>query len=95
MDPRHVGVDNSRGLYAEVTVERCRGCGRHWLEYRIEDEAFTASGRRFRGEIDEDTARGIVPEEAARTIEGLDRYFFGGSYFGHPAKPTSGKMRLR
>jgi hypothetical protein len=93
-EQRFVGVDKTRRVYGEVTVERCQACGRAWLEYRVEDEAFTGSGRWFRGRIDEVTAGRITPEEAAATLEGLESYLFGGSYFGHAARRSSGPLRL-
>ena len=93
-EQRFVGVDKTRGVYGEVTVERCQSCGRYWLEYRVEYEAFTASGRWFRGEIDAETARQVTPASAVETLGGLEGHFFGGSYFGHSGRWSSGPVRL-
>jgi hypothetical protein len=90
---RFVGVDRTGGRYGEVTVERCGSCGRYWLEYRVEYEFFTASGRWFRGLIDAETAQRVTPESAVATLEALDGYFFGGSYFGHAGRWRSGPLR--
>ncbi len=42
---RDVGVDETEGKFADVSVRRCDRCGRLWLCYFVEYEAFTASGR--------------------------------------------------
>jgi hypothetical protein len=46
---RDVGVDKTNGRYGEVRVDRCRSCGRLWLHYFVEYEAFSESGRCYRG----------------------------------------------
>jgi hypothetical protein len=91
---RFVGVDKTNGRYGEVAVERCRSCGRYWLEYRVEYEYLTASGRWFRGLIDAETARLVTPESAVATLDNLEGHFFGGSYFGHPGRWASGPVRV-
>ena len=93
-DRRFVGVDKTNGVYGEVAVERCRSCGRFWLEYRVEYEYFTASGRWFRGLVDAETARRVTPESAVATLESLPGHFFGGSYFGHSGRWASGPARV-
>ncbi|MBS0412189.1 MAG: hypothetical protein JSR86_19870 [Proteobacteria bacterium] len=80
---RDVGVDETDGRFADVSVLKCRSCGALWLRYHFEIEAFTASGRWFRGLIDEATAISICPAEAFGYLQGLASHAFGGSFFGH------------
>jgi hypothetical protein len=76
---RFVGVDSD---YGEVSVIRCKRCGRFWLRYFVEYEYLTASGRWFRGVITPEIAATMEPESAKEVLEGLDWYFRGGSAFG-------------
>ncbi|MDP8979019.1 MAG: hypothetical protein M3O35_00350 [Acidobacteriota bacterium] len=76
---RFVGVDSD---YGEVSVIRCKRCGRFWLRYFIEYEYLTASGRWFRGVITPEIAAAMEPEAAKEVLEGLEWYFRGGSAFG-------------
>lgn len=39
-DARLVGVDETEGRYADVTLMRCANCNRLWLRYQLEYEAF-------------------------------------------------------
>ena len=43
---RELGMDSA---YAEAAVLACRACGRRWLRYFYEFEAFTGSGRWYLG----------------------------------------------
>jgi len=48
LEQRYVGADEH---YGEVSLSRCRRCGRCWLRYLMEYEYLTAAGRWFEGEI--------------------------------------------
>ena len=91
-EERIVGVDKTAGRFADVTLRRCGECGRLWLRYFVEYEAFTASGRWAEGLISDEEAERIIPEQAAGFLDGLDWYIFGGSYFGHGPKRGSGRI---
>lgn len=82
------------GRFAEVSVLVCRVCGRHWLRYFYEMEAFTASGRWYLGVITREQAAVLSPEAAKEMLEKLDWYFYGGSYFHGQSGKTSGVIHL-
>ena len=80
--------------YAEVSVHVCRDCGRYWLRYFYEQEAFTASGRWYLGALTTGQLAALTANNAKSVLEGLDWYYYGGSfYFGKSGK-TSGKISL-
>jgi hypothetical protein len=76
-----IGVDKTNGRYGEVSIETCRACGSKWLRYLAEFEAFTKSGRWYKGLLSEEAARSITPETAVAVLESLEWRFAGGSYF--------------
>lgn len=76
-----IGTDITNGRYGEVTIKKCKKCGKLWLHYLVEYEAFTKSGRWYRGLISESKAKKISPESAVNYLEELDWHFYGGSYF--------------
>lgn len=87
-------MDESQGRFGEVSVETCRACGRHWLRYFLEYEAFSKSGRWYRGLISEDVAHTVTPSSAVAILENLDWYFYGGSYFDTAGKKGSGPLAV-
>ncbi len=76
-----LGVDPQRGRFADVALDRCRRCGRTWLHYFFELEAYRASGRWYRGPLTDEQARVVTAENAAATLEALPWYLAGGSYY--------------
>ncbi|MGA0606575.1 hypothetical protein ACO2Q0_11285 [Phenylobacterium sp. VNQ135] len=90
-ESRPVGCDETEGRFADVTIERCRSCGRLWLRY--EYEAFSRSGRWARGRISDDEAATVTPETAIAYLNGLSWYLYGGSYFDGVGGRRSGAMR--
>jgi hypothetical protein len=90
---RDVGRDETEGRFADVTLNRCRTCGRTWLRYLVEYEAFSRSGRWARGLISEADANTITPETAVALLNGLEWYLYGGSYFDGISGRRSGPMR--
>src|SRR6187200_2159565 len=80
-DQIDIGVDKTHGRFGSVDLWRCKNCGRCWLHYFVEYEAFSRSGRWFRGLITEEQATRVTPENAAALLESLPWHFFGGSYF--------------
>ena len=91
-DERDVGCDLTEGRFADVTLLRCARCGRLWLRYAVEYEAFTASGRWAEAPIDDASAANIRPETAAKFLETVDWHIRGGSYWGHTAKRNGGPI---
>lgn len=88
---QELGMDDH---YAEVSLLVCPICSRLWLRYFYEIEAFTASGRWYLGEITAGQARRMKPENAKETLEELNWYFFGGSYFDGRISKSSGRIFL-
>ena len=88
---KELGMDSR---FAEVTIFQCRDCGRHWLRYFYEVEAFTRSGRWYLGCVTPDKFAGLTVENAKGVMEVLDWYFYGGSYYNGLTGRTSGEINL-
>lgn len=93
-DSRFVGEDETNNRYAAVTVETCRFCGARWLNYLVEIEEFTRSGRWYRALVSETLSLGITPETAVATIANAEICFAGGSYFGSTGVPHRGPIQV-
>src|SRR5215218_5591577 len=91
-DLTFIGVDETAGRFAEIEVGHCRRCGRYWLHYRWEIEAFSRSGRWYRGLISQAQAHTITPHNAASLLESLEWYFAGGSYYEGKIHRASGPL---
>ncbi len=89
-DERSLGVDRDFG---EVSVQRCKRCGRLWLHYLIEFEYLPRSGRWFRGVIAPEIAASMSSEKAVEVLGQLDWYYRGGSTFGGKVFKTRGPLR--
>ncbi len=89
-----VGVDEAGGRFAEVTIETCRSCGRRWLRYLIEYEAFPKSGRWYRGLVTVEDARTVTAGTALQTLAQLEWRFAGGSFFQSTGFRTSAPVRV-
>ncbi len=87
-----VGVDQTDGRFADVSLETCRSCGKVWLRYFVEYEAFSRSGRWARGIVTLDQARAMTPETALDTLDTLPRFVRGGSYFDGEARWSEGSL---
>jgi hypothetical protein len=79
--------------YAEISIKICRKCRIKWLHYFYENEAFSKSGRWYRGLISEQEIAKLLPEKAVSHLENLKWYIYGGSYFETTGKYGSGKIR--
>jgi hypothetical protein len=75
-DARHLGVDDR---YGEASLLTCPACGRRWLRYFHEMEAFSRSGRWYLGLLDANRAPPAAGE-ARDLLSALPWYFFGGSF---------------
>ncbi len=80
--------------FAEVSLLTCPLCGQKWLKFFYELEVFTASGRWYLGAIPSEQAMILTAENAKNTLEKLNWYFYGGSYFGGRIGKASGKINL-
>ncbi len=92
IDTRYLGTDPAEGRYADVSLQACVDCGLLWVHYQFEFEAFTASGRWYRGEIDSAQARALEATSAAKLLESLPSYTAGGSYFSGHVQRRSGRL---
>jgi hypothetical protein len=88
---KDLGLDS---WFAEVSVQVCANCGQHWLRYFYESEAFTRSGRWYLGAITQELLTAISVEHSKGTLEGLQWYFYGGSYYEGRRGRTSGEIML-
>ena len=89
-----LGVDETNGRFGEVSVETCKACGAKWLRYFVEYEAFSRSGRWYRGLVSPDVLRGLKPERVPGVLSGLPWYFYGGSYFDTTGRRGSGPLLI-
>ena len=90
---RDLEPDPTDGRYADVSILQCVTCERLWLQYQVEYEAFSKSGRWARGVIEAETAATIKPEEATDCLATLPTYLYGGSYFGGQSGARCDSMR--
>lgn len=81
-DEKYIGVDPTNGRYGDVDLLTCRGCGRRWLHYRAEYEAFTASGRWIVGLLPDELPMPLTPENAVPILNSLPWYVYGGGFYG-------------
>jgi hypothetical protein len=86
-----LGMDSRFG---EVTLLICPACGQVWLRYFYENEGFSGSGRWYLGAIDAAQKVNVTAQNATTLLEGMEWYFYGGSYFGRRSGRTSGKLRI-
>jgi len=88
---KDLGLDSRFG---EVSVLLCPDCGQHWLRYFYEAEAFTASGRWYLGVVTPELLATVNVENAKSTLERLNWYLYGGSYYEGRSGRTSGEILL-
>ena len=88
---RYIGMDDSFG---EISTMQCRLCGRYWLRYYYANEAYTGSGRWYRGIIEPALVSSISIENAKDILENLTWYYRGGSYFGGKVIKRRGALDL-
>jgi hypothetical protein len=85
-DEAFVGVDRTNGRFGDVSIRTCLACGRRWLHYQVEYEAFSGSGRWYTGVLPEGADARLRPEEAVPLLERLPWHVYGGSFFGTPGR---------
>lgn len=85
-ESRAVGVDETAGRYAAVTIERCLSCNQQWLRYFFEHEAFSKSGRWYRVPVSDAEAASVTETTALELMTRCSWHFYGGSYFDTTGK---------
>ena len=88
----NVGVDESKGRFGSVDMDRCTQCGRLWLHYHVAYEGVRASGRWGTCQINENEAAVIKPDRATHYID-THPHIFGGSFWGHAGRHGNGSLR--
>ena len=78
-----MGVDQDHGRFSDARIDRCRWCGRLWLHYHRELEAFSGSGRWYRGVVTPEQAVRALSADATQILAELSWHLYGGSYFDH------------
>jgi hypothetical protein len=91
-DTKPLGVDETNGRFGEVSVQTCKTCGRQWLHYFVEYEAFSKFGRWYRGLVSAEVLHLLKPESVVALLESLPWYFYGGSYFETTGRQGSGRV---
>lgn len=81
-DRKYIGDDPTNGRYGDVNLLTCSGCGRRWLHYRAEYEAFTGSGRWIVGLLPDELQMPLTPENAVPILNSLPWYIYGGGFYG-------------
>jgi hypothetical protein len=89
-DEAFVGVDRTNGRFGDVSIRTCRACGRRWLRYQVEYEAFSGSGRWYTGLLPEGADARLRPEDAVPLLERLPWHVYGGSFFDSPGRRGMG-----
>lgn len=80
--------------FADISVLQCQECGRYWLRYFYELEAFSRSGRWYLGMVTPQQLATLSGTSARRLLEQLDWYHYGGSYFDGQTGKRSGALFL-
>ena len=93
-DETFVGVDETNGRFGEVSIRTCRDCGRRWLHYHVEYEAFSRSGRWYSGLLPDAFEGNIRPGEAVPLMAALPWHVYGGSFFGHAGRRGTGRIEV-
>lgn len=88
---RNLGMDD---VFGEASLYTCAGCGRFWLRYHYEVEAFRGSGRWYLGAVEGSDAATLKAEGARAALEDLEWYYYGGSYFDGRVGRSSGPIML-
>ncbi len=87
------GVDKTNSRFAEIRIYTCKHCGTQWLHYFVEYEAFSQSGRWYRGKITAAELTELTAEKTVDYLQGLESYIYGGSFFNTRGKYGSGTVR--
>lgn len=89
-----LGIDETNGRFAEVSIQTCKHCHTSWLNYFIEIEGFSGNIKWFKAIIDATASASLTPKNAIEHIEKSVWYFYGGSYFGSGVAIGSGTIHV-
>lgn len=80
-EQRLTGYDETNNWFGEVSIETCNQCGTKWLRYFVEYEAFTKSGRWYKGVISDEVSNIVTPQNSVSILQDLDWWIAGGVTF--------------
>lgn len=89
-----LGVDETNGRFATVTIDICKHCKTKWVNYLVEIESISNSSKWYRGVISDEFEIIITPENVIKYLEKLEFYIFGGSYFNSNGQYGSGIINI-
>jgi hypothetical protein len=90
-----LGLDRTAAAgLGEVSIDRCRRCGRLWLHYFLEYPDVPESSRWYRAPITPEMARDVSPRRAVALLESLPWRLQGGAYYGRRAQRTTGPVNV-
>jgi GTP pyrophosphokinase len=87
-----LGLDRTSGRLGEVSLDRCRRCGRVWLHYFVEYPEVPDSSRWYRAPVTVEMAQAVTPQGAVALLESLPWRLQGGAYYGRRGERTSGPV---
>ncbi len=90
---KSLGVDQTKGRFAEVSVDTCRACAQKFLHYQYELEGISRSGRWYRAPVCTVELRNLLPEAAPAILATRPWYYFGGSYFESSGQRTTSPLK--
>ncbi|RYU95723.1 hypothetical protein [Emticicia agri] len=93
-DTVELGIDETNGRFAEVSIQNCKHCQTIWLHYFVEIEGFSGNIKWFKAIIDDTVLDSLTVENALEHIERAAWYFYGGSYYGSGISVGSGKINV-
>ncbi|SIQ71654.1 hypothetical protein SAMN05880574_12216 [Chryseobacterium sp. RU37D] len=89
-----LGIHHTNGRYAKVSILQCKLCQRIWINYLVEYEHYSRSGRWYRGIVSKKERPEITPKNAIEFLENLEWYLYGGSYFNSTGIFGQGKLNV-
>ena len=89
-----LGIVETNGHFAEVSIQTCKHCGTKWLNYFVEIEGFSSNIKWFKAIVEDLIVDSITTENALKYIEKARRYFYGGYYYGSGISIGSGKINV-
>jgi hypothetical protein len=89
---KYLGLDSDH--YGEVSISTCKNCGRYFVEYFYEHEAFTASGRRFKGLIEKERITNFTPNDALTYLNSIGWHWASGSYYHGNVHKTTAEIKI-
>lgn len=81
----YLGMDDTEGRYADVTLQKCKECQSIWLYYFLDYHWRRNGTRWYLGLVSPEKAITITRHNAIDTLNQLDWFFYGGVYYDIPS----------